>query len=329
MSIPLFLHIGTGKTGTTALQNFFSQNRNILKNLGLLYPTNGCIGLAHYNLSRVLGFGPKIGQRDEVSDSERLTLQAELTAEIRASKTARAVLLSSEYFSNPKQLELTRNFFANYPLKVLIYLRRHDSWWESAYNQAVKTVVNPPWGRGIEAFIRFQKRKNPQHRNHRYLVDRWAAVFGADNLIIRPYEALQNQPNIVVDCLHALNLKDIAEKLNPQSDRINQSLSPLALSLIDSYQRAKLSEPIRARLIQSAYQLTEDTHQNSILSPQLRRQLVDENCADYEYIAKTYLKREDGQLFYQPLPDPNETWEPWSWPSLAKIVEMTVAALEK
>ena len=39
----LFLHVGTHKTGTTALQNFLMVNKQLLREHGVLIPVSGCV----------------------------------------------------------------------------------------------------------------------------------------------------------------------------------------------------------------------------------------------------------------------------------------------
>ena len=46
----LILHIGMGKTGTSALQDFFWENRARLKKSGLCYPKYGAVSHAHHLL---------------------------------------------------------------------------------------------------------------------------------------------------------------------------------------------------------------------------------------------------------------------------------------
>lgn len=51
---------------------------------------------------------------------------------------------------------------------------------------------------------------------------------------------------------------------------------------------------------------------------------MERNLADYEYIAKEYMGRKNGILFYDPLPDPNERWRAPRHPSWANVVEHTL-----
>lgn len=47
----IILHLGPHKTGTTALQSFFSENRGLLQAHGLYYPVAGCVYGGHHNLA--------------------------------------------------------------------------------------------------------------------------------------------------------------------------------------------------------------------------------------------------------------------------------------
>jgi hypothetical protein len=48
----------------------------------------------------------------------------------------------------------------------------------------------------------------------------------------------------------------------------------------------------------------------SLLSPAARRWLAEEWMEDYAYIAKTFMSRPHGRLFYDSLPDPTSDWRP-------------------
>lgn len=324
MTIPvIYLHIGTNKTGTSAIQQLLNRKREELKEFGLLYPAAGCRGEAHYGLSDSLGFvhGPPAD-----TAGEKLSLRQALEKEVRFSQ-ARSVVFSSENFVLRRAIQPVFDFFAPYEVRVIVYLRRHDGWWESAYCQAVKMVADPPWGRNLEAYIRYQKRKNPKYGDYRDLLDRWAQVFGKERIVVRPYERQQNQPDIAADFLRAIGEGRLAESFGLRSERVNESTSFEALNLVDTYQRARIEPALRARLIKYVLGLPKKADGSSLASPELRRRLVDENAADYAYIAREYLGREDGRLFLDPLPDPKEPWLAPKQPSRVSIVEETLKAL--
>lgn len=322
----LFLHIGTNKTGTSAIQRFFNQQRDALQQHGLLYPAAGCAGDAHYTFSTLLGFDHGKPRRVDQSAPPLRDLRSRLEQEITRS-ACRHVLISSENFVLPRAVEPVRELLRDFEVRVVVYLRRHDGWWESAYNQAVKMVAQPPWGRGFERYLRYQRMRNPQYGGYRALLDRWDAVFGADNVIVRPYEKQQNAPNVAVDILHAIGCGNIAQQLDVRPEHVNGSLHGDTVHLIDAFQRARIEPELRRRLIDHAIATAPAGPAPSLVEPALRRRLVEENMQDYAHIARKYLGRKDGRLFLDPLPDPDEPWTPQPRPTLSAVVEATVQVL--
>lgn len=324
----IFLHIGTNKTGTSAIQSFFSYYRDILLDQGLLYPEVACQGSAHYDLTDALigrGANPRrIAKKNYI----RKALDAEIEK-----KEPKAVILSSEIFVRATSLDEVSEFFKNDDVYILVYLRRHDTWWPAAYSQAMKTKALPPWPPGIEGFIRFSRNRESWSGRYRELIDRWASVFGREKIIVRPYEEQQNSPDLIIDFLGTIaaemnvDIHQFPELFSIRSARRNISLSPRALQCLEAFQRANLKPEIRDCLIGYAISLSTTENNQPILSPARRLELIEENAADYEYIAREYMGRQNGQLFYDLLPDPNEVWAPPGRLTLGAIVEETVNAL--
>lgn len=336
MTKTVFLHIGTPKTGTNAIQYFLYGKREELKTHGLLSPTTASHKdafkhrkqLIHMELSNALGFRQGKKTKVDIYGQELATIAKDLTKEIKEC-SAHSVIFSSEFFCIPSDIKPVKEFFSHYDIRIVIYLRRHDSWWQSAYCQNVKTVKNPPWERSIEAYINFSKKRSVAS-HYKSIVDRWAEAFGKEKIIVRPYERQQNQPNLIADLLSALHFESalpLASDLKTEFK--NQSLPYSKLYLIDIFQRANIDHDIRNRLIRYILEKPFDSQEPnpSLLPPQLQLQLIEENMADYEYIAREYLGRKDGKLFYDPLPDPNATWNAPKHPTLLEIVEQIIQCL--
>ncbi len=292
----VYLHIGLNKTGTSTLQGFFAHHRDRLAAEGILYPQAGLRGTAHYDLSAALGFN-RWG--DPPSPERIRQLGEQLRAEIQRIQP-RKILISSEMFVLPGEIERVRHFFADCEVYVVIYLRRHDNWWISAYNQSVRAVDHPGWAPGFRNYLDFQRRNpNRWYLNYRRFVDAWAAVFGHTSIVVRPYERLQNQPSLLHDFLRAMGEGAFAVP-PPSRLSVNRSVSLEALQLIDIYQRTVTDGELRARLIAWVIERYGDGHPFD-LPLEWKRRLVAENQADYEYIARQYLGRSDGRLFLDPL----------------------------
>ncbi|WP_430450444.1 hypothetical protein [Rhodophyticola sp.] len=213
----VFLHIGMNKTGSSAIQSYLHHNRQALKEAGLLWPETGLdMGGPgegyHYRLSTALGFGA--GPREAGDANERRALRKALEAEIAASE-ARTVVISSEYFVLRRKPDMLAEFFDGLDASVVVYLRRHDAWWPSLFAQAIKTTPKPPWRRSFESYHAFHAQRQSQYFEFGPLLDDMAAIFGRDRIIVCPYEAGQNQPNLVAHFLNRIGVPDLADLVPP------------------------------------------------------------------------------------------------------------------
>ena len=211
----LYLHIGINKTGTSAIQRYLSSHRAELVRESVLYPVTGRAGEAHYGLSRALGFAHG---KPPVNAQELERLRSALLEEMRASD-AQSVILSSEDFVLRGDIARVREFLSAFDCRIVVYLRRHDHWWLSSYNQAVKMVANPPWEPGINAYLQFCRKRKSARASHRELLERWAEVFGVPAICVRPYEAAQNEGGVVADFLRTTGLAELAAGAAGSSER--------------------------------------------------------------------------------------------------------------
>ena len=247
----IFLHIGTNKTGSSAIQGFCYRHRRALAAAGLLYPRTGLGGVVdgtgmHINISRALGFAQGRPDPDRAAQAQRL--RADLDAEIARSGCDQ-VLVSSEFFVLKRPMAPVAEFFDGHDLRILVYLRRHDLWWAALYSQALRSVPEPPWEPGFAGYFRRLTTRASQHLGYRDLVQAWAEVFGAGQVLVRPYEAAQNQPDLIADMLAAIGLPEAGRGLDGGEARVNPSLSARALYLLEALRRAEVASVERARLI--------------------------------------------------------------------------------
>lgn len=315
----IYLHIGIPKTGTTSIQYCLSSRRDQLRSIGILYPESFCSGGAHFELSNLFGFGPNPtlsrSQLDELSD------------EIEES-SCNKVVFSSENFVLNGDLENLYRFFKAYQCRIVVYLRRHDTWWPSAYQESVKQVKNPPWGMSFESFVAFQKGQSYRYWEYGGLLDRWAKYFGSENIIVRPYERTQIGDDVVADFFSALGDKDAYAMLGEKNLRKNDSMNALTLKLMDVYQRGDFPGDVRAKLMDAAARVSCDLKASAFCSTKIISDLLEECDKDYQYIARKYLNRENGVLFFDPLKlTSNEEYaSAMKLLTLPKLVESVVQA---
>ncbi len=302
----LYLHIGMNKAGSSAIQRTLSAREKTLRAAGLLYPRTGrSASQAHHLFSHVLGFSqgkpPSVRSRSQL---ENLGPKLLAEADRRGCNTA---IVSSEVFTNRGDIRLVREFFAGWDVRVVVYLRRHDHWWASCYSQGVRMTSNPPWPLGFDGYIAWQRAR--RHKgDYRKLLDDWADVFGAANLLVRPYEREQNQPSIVADLLSVMAFPGLAQDVGAEVAGFNVSPGERELALVDAIQHSGLSHASRKRLITAICARPGQVRGAGFISPAERLRMVEENLDDYAYIARTYMGRADGELFREPLPDPSAPW---------------------
>lgn len=299
----LYIHVGANKTGTTALQSFLNTNREVLIEKGLLYPATGMLHSAHYKISNHLGYGPNIAN-EEVDLFREAFLK-----EVRESK-CKKIVISSEYFILSKKAANVKEFFSDFEVKIIIYLRRHDHWVESLYNQAVKTAENPPWEKGIENFIRFQIEHSVQEFDYYRLVGVWAETFGPENIIVKAYEKQQFvDENIYSDFLSIFGLGRDA-RMQQNKKNLNSSIPVVFLDIVDSLNRMKdVDSRLRKMAINKIAALESHAADMTCLSPQRRREVVEKYGESYAEIAQKYLNRSSGELFFEPIACENTTWK--------------------
>lgn len=179
-----FLHIGAPKTGTTFLQKVLTENGTLLRDRGILYPDAYLRGYGHHDIAFLLSGG----YPDWAIPQPRSLAELAAALKEQAGNHSGSVLLSSENFylyPNPEKLFKfldDTGLLENRRPIIVVYLRRQDDAHESWYNQTIKAqgYTHTP-EECIDAF----------HGLWDYAVrlDRWAQIFGSENLVVRPYEA--------------------------------------------------------------------------------------------------------------------------------------------
>lgn len=174
----VYLHIGRGKTGTTAIQAYLARAREDLARAGIHYISTSEHGGGHQAFAK--GFIAKppaymvLPQRTE-------EIRRKIAEEIAASPHS-VFLLSSENFPLA-DLDLLSEWWAGLQLQVRIifFVRSQDELLESEYNQMVKLTgeTRSLMGYADEAF---------EGADFWAECESWARYFGAENMICRVYD---------------------------------------------------------------------------------------------------------------------------------------------
>lgn len=188
----VFIHIGIGKTGTSAIQSLLAKNDSLLISLGLYYPKIGLIDLAHHGLAPLGEKVPTLATR---------TLYLELLNEM-SSMNGKSIVISSEHFCFMQEsfVEAVAEFFHGHDVKIIFYVREQAGLIKSSYLQKVKMgysrqdTLGEFFDAHAESFD-FNKR-----------ISAWSKYFGNSNIIVRGYMLGAERIDSRVDFLTSIGL---------------------------------------------------------------------------------------------------------------------------
>ncbi len=324
-TMDFFIHIGTGKTGTSAIQDFLDDHRaDLIQTFSCLYPnlkaestdlfTGRCQN--HIELFR--------RQDEQVIRTQIHTL----VTEARKRKIQKIVISYEGLSAQPKiahTLRETLSVFPDIKVHIIMYIRRQDYWLESAYKQ---------WGmkdirfRNVQHFLETHMLYFPYNSNRLESIESWGKEFGDDSIIVQPYEKGQLKDGIIIDFLNKLGIDyTLIHNFNPQRDKyfvnvgFNRDIIEIFQLNKNFYRSANDHRLIQffSQYLGAAY-MKAPFEEYSLFSPQERLEIINRYLPQYEIIAKKYLKRADGKLFYEPLPDPGEPWKSYEGLTVEKIV---------
>ncbi len=197
----LYLHIGTHKTGTSALQTFMALRSEALKKKGVRYVSAG-MGAGRQHHAYALALRGEGGHSLDIWDA----MHRELSEEHYPMD-----VLSSEafWFCDPA---LVKEQLAGIDdVRIVVYLRRQDQYLQSLYKHAVVG------GRKLDFESWYA---NYLFRgDYLSVVRQWAAAFGPKALILRPYERDGAPIHSIADFFSVLGV-DVEEELRARTEKM-------------------------------------------------------------------------------------------------------------
>lgn len=311
----VYLHIGLHKTGTTALQYFLEDNKEVLAKHGICFPDFGFrYKLIDFRRNGHFLVVPWEDKQTGESTFDRPCADYEPTLDkIRdLGQTYDKILLSDEGIWRsshhrgdfwPRLKEDLDKRGLN--LKIIVYLRRQDLWIQSFWKQKVRGGVTSTFPQHVEKM----KKSRTYPIDYCAYMDMLSGIFGKEALIIRLYEKGQYQgpeKTIHSDFLDIFGLK-ISDGFSLNQEYYNPSLEGNYLELrrqLNSIPDFYPHDKILKRAINDAQKLGgEETnfHQYSWFAPGEEKAFLDRYAESNSRLAKEYLGREDGTLFYDPI----------------------------
>lgn len=312
MNNTLLLHIGMPKTGTSALQRFLFVNSVKLQTYGWSYPIldSENIGIVEALAEGQMGNGRTM-YGEGISCTIKPEWDKELEIALKHLKNKNVIISAEEISVNEmdKFIAGVKERYSN--VKVVIYLRRQDREIESIYNESIKSAGE------YNTFKEFISSEISYRRWVDYLtkLDSISQIIGKENLIVRVYEKQQLVGNdTVTDFLYVLgmlsnkdewergvsanpslggNYLEIGRQINSVKE-VDSFFGEKEDWLNDWYTRVDFHDVC----IGLSRVFNDEKGERGFFTADERKQFLEKFVADNEQIAREYLHREDGVLFY-------------------------------
>jgi len=233
MSKQALIHIGTGKTGTTSLQNSLSTQKHKLQDV--CYPN--ITGNAHHFLALIYQEFDQLsrGHRAYVRDAkhhQRIAIKLRFDF-LESISNANKIIISSEFLSRFRQKEVLalkddlKNIgFTNF--LILCYVRDPVSYFRSVLQQKMKASHIP---------------LSPKEFRYafRRCIELYCNLFN-NNIIIQAYDNTLHQGCVVQDFIMRAEEFFNTRSLRIKTKNTNRSLSAEALFILQQYRKLYESE---------------------------------------------------------------------------------------
>jgi len=298
----LYMHIGIQKTGSSAIQNVCMDNRERLKQLGILFPLAGFQRHLHRGPTNTPGHRRLI-RFMRWPDKSPLRREARaLLDEIEAAKCD-IVVLSSEVFSAPRNRTAVAGieWFTKqgFDVRVVAYIRRQDSWLDSFYRQMLRRDA---WTRGETRSIEdFWHSEAGEWLDYRHRLEPWVDAVGPDKAIIRSYEDAQDGGGVVGDFLGALGADATLLDTSRAAETFNPSVPSAAADFLRAFNVASNSDvSLKADLLAAIRKTTLfNRSRGSLVSPQLWAELRAAYADENEELRRTWVSGPSGRLSFE------------------------------
>lgn len=308
----VYLHIGTMKTGTSALQKFFYDNRALLAEKGYCFPQFK-FKLSENSQLRNANFlvyhSEKEGEERE-AEEKALREKAFSTLGNLAAKYENIILTDEVIWHRaPYRKDFWSRLIEdlakiNCRLKVVVYLRRQDLVIQSLWNQYVKTgkLMAQSFQESIEtgAFRFFSL-------DYYRRLNKIAVQVGKENMIVRVYERGQFEGDghtIQSDFMKSIGLLNM-DGFKLETESVNVSLNANYIEIkrimnrVPEYREMSdfMARPIvRASAGQAQWEKPEKV---SMFSHEEQVRFFEKYAESNRKTAQDFLGREDGRLFYE------------------------------
>lgn len=313
----LYLHIGTPKTGTTALQNFLPANEEVLEQHGICYPDFGFryAGLGVHRNGHFLvtcnykdEFGNRVLEKEEADYQEGLRKLEEV------GKRFPKIILSDEGIWK-QSITDRENFWERlnkdlkrigFDIKIVVYFRCQNLFVQSHWAQKIKEGGKYDFHEYLESPVFTEYPLDYYEYMHML-----ASIFGKEALIIRVFEKKQftgENHTIQEDFLNIFNLK-MSDGFVVEQAVYNTSFEGDYLKIKEILNNLPEFKSNKNLLISNMKNIQDEKifehnyKKYTFFKPGEEEEFMERFNSSNSMVAKEFLGREDGRLFYDDIKD--------------------------
>lgn len=326
----IYFHIGQPKTGTSAIQSFLNFNRQVLASkYDTLYPNfdenNLSSGTHHNHFS--LFTKPGVRSKNYTSN---LIKQFERCIDYSQKNGIEKIIISNEGFFWHWWPAVIKKIVdhLNVDYKIICYLRRQDYWIESAWKQ---------WGHKITNLESIHDYLKTMDLDWHKALKPWSFELGHENIIIRAYEKGQIESDIIKDFIGLIGIKHEADLKDAPINNLNSNtgfnrdvieLLRICNGLVTNEHDHSLLD-FMDQMLSDKFKNHPLKKTNGFLSPEIRTSIIQKYSESNSAIAREYLNRDDGKLFFEPLPHNNQNWIPHDKQTIEMVLPIIMEIMVK
>jgi hypothetical protein len=326
------LHIGIPKTGTKTIQSFLDANRKALRR------------------HRISSAGPLTLQSFPMTpgfwEEERLSRGLHELKQQAAGDRAKRIVWSNEGLSSYPFVKggdcprIVKRALPADRYRVVVYLRRQDHRIRSGYlHSGIMCKDHPGPVLPFDEWLHWRCGENLEHIqvadiDYDYLLQPWVDVFGHESIVVRVFEKSQLlDRDLLRDFCDAAELPaaDCDFDVPDRNVSFNMELYDMLRMYNSVFEDAQYSDQMSHFMQDHAADefFSRKFFSHFEMSPERRREILERCEPSNRKIAQEFLGRDDGVLFREPWPSPDEPYEPYSGLTMEKIVPIFLHMLQK
>jgi hypothetical protein len=287
----LILHIGFHKTGTSALQEYFDENRKTLETQGIFYPKS-LNGKFPGNVDLSWAFNENAPPYASLNSDEKLQIKSYYKNQMDNTE-CETIIVSSEDFvlldGQFKSIENVKDFFSDYDVSIVAYVREPIDFMISLYSHAIRArLLDCTFKSYISKHYSFRAADFPLR------LQPWRRCFSDEAIVVKKFAPKEfYKGTLVNDFFHAVGI-DV--KLDMTMNRSNVGVHPWLIQSYIETSKSSIGEPNKEKILRKIIKLGSEFPKDNAAKFLL-------NDEDYELILNTLkpslnkLKREYGIEF--------------------------------